>query len=80
VAKSRKYVYIKVAKGVFIKARVFLRGAEEAGISASAEVGKDLILLKNLVRSTRGRYSVIKLEDLPSGIREQIEKQIPNLA
>lgn len=76
MTKRRKYVYIKLGKNSFLRLRVFLRGAEEPSITPSMELGKDLLLIKDIVKKPRPGYTVLSLDDLPGSLKEAILKAV----
>ena len=70
---KKKYVYIELEKGKYVKARVTLEGRKEPVITVSTDPNRVIILGKVLGQVPRG-YKVIKLEDLPEKLRESIRK------
>lgn len=76
LTKGRKYVYVKINKGSFIKVRLFLRGAEEPGITSSMEAGKDYIILKPELKKPGAGSVALALEDLPANVKEAILKAV----
>lgn len=72
---KKKYVYIEVAKGKYLKARVALEGREEPSITASTDPSKVVVLWKPVRRVARG-YKVFKLEDLPEKLKEEIRAKL----
>uniref|UniRef100_A0A7J3ZIP2 DUF5622 domain-containing protein n=1 Tax=Fervidicoccus fontis TaxID=683846 RepID=A0A7J3ZIP2_9CREN len=69
---KKKYVYIELEKGRFLKARVSLEGRKEPVITVSTDPSKIVVLNKVLGRIPRG-YKIIKLEDLPEKLREHLK-------
>lgn len=76
LSKKRKYVYVKISKDKYLKLRLMLRGSEEPSISASMEVGRDIVLLNTLVKKPSPSYTVLSIDDLPTNIKQEIQKQI----
>lgn len=72
MTKRRKYIYIKLDDERFIKARLMLRGADEPEVPTGAKLGKDLVVVKNLVKRPEPGYKVISIDDLPLDLKESL--------
>ncbi|MCC6010025.1 MAG: DUF5622 domain-containing protein [Fervidicoccaceae archaeon] len=74
MTKRRKYLYVKLGENRFLRLRVFLRGTEEPNVTPSMELGKDLLVIKKIVKKPSPGYKVISLDELPGPLKDAILK------
>ncbi len=70
---KKKYVYIKLSDGRYVKARVMLQGREEPVIETAMEPSKIIIVGRPTTKVPFG-YKVFGEEDLPLEVREALKK------
>jgi hypothetical protein len=64
---KKKYVYIKVGKDRYVKARVFLRGEGEPIVTADMDPER-IILTGTIVKTPPHGYKVFDVEDVPESV------------
>jgi hypothetical protein len=74
LTKRRKYLYVKLGENRFLRLRVFLRGTEEPNVTPSMELGKDLLVIKKIVKKPSPGYKVISLDELSGPLKDAILK------
>lgn len=72
MTKARKYVYIKLGKNRYAKARVMLRGSDEPVVQSTYRLGTDIVLLTTKVKKPPTGSKVVKLEDTPDDVRKAL--------
>ncbi len=73
---KKKYVYIKIGKNRYVKARVILEGREEPTISPSTNPSK-IILTGRPTKLVPEGYKVFEVDDLPPELRRKLSFELP---
>ncbi len=69
----KKYVYIRIGEGRFVRARVMIRGEGEASVSPSMDAER-IVIVGKPVRNPPYGYKVIDKEELPKEVLDKLSK------